>query len=202
VNAGAALLARRPGVLPGAEQLIAEARAFCVQAGRAPCRLQLCLSLDEQLAYLYLWGESLQSFLPPLGIAGGWSEMSRLEMLSSHAGASAGQAAPYHYVVATDVEPGWEQDFNDWYDQEHLPGLAAVPGNAGACRLRNLDTGPRYHACYSLLSPQALESAAWLAVRHTPWSDRVRPHFINTQRAMFRVLLEETAAAGARAAKV
>ena len=200
MNAGAALLARRPGALPGAAQLTAEARAFRAQASRAPGRLQLCCSLDGQLAYLYLWGESLQSFSQPsTWAAAGWSEASRLEMLASHAGASAAQAAAYHYVVATDVEPGWDLEFNDWYDKEHLPGLASVPGNVRASRLRNLDAGPRYHACYDLLAPQVLASPAWLAVRHTAWSDRVRPHFVNTQRAMFRVLLEEGAAAGAPA---
>lgn len=202
MNAGAALLARRSGALPSAGQLIAEARAFRAQASRAPCRLQLCCSLDGQLAYLYLWGESLQLFTPPPTAAvAAWSWVSRLKLLSSQAGASAGQAGAYHYVVATDVEPGWDPDFNDWYDKEHLPGLAAVPGNVRASRLRNLDAGLRYHACYDLLAPQVLESPAWLAVRHTAWSDRVRPHFVNTQRAMFRVLLEETAA-GAQAAKV
>jgi len=192
VNAVAALLARRSGALPGAEQLISEARAFRAQASRAPCRLQLCCALDEKLAYLYLWGESLQSFSPSPAAGAGWSMASRLEMLASRAGASAGQAALYHYVVATDVEPGWEGEFNDWYDKEHLAGLAAVPGSVRASRLRNLDAGPRYHACYDLVSARVLESPAWLAVRHTAWSDRVRPHFVNTQRAMFRVLLEET----------
>ncbi len=202
MDPGAALLARRSGALPGAEQLIAEARAFRAQASRAPCRLQLCCSLDGQLAYLYLWGESLRSFSsPPTSTATAWTGVSRLELLSSQAGASAGRVAAYHYVVATDVESGWDQEFNDWYDKEHLPGLATVPGNVRASRLRNLDAGPRYHACYDLLAPEVLERAAWLAVRHTAWSDRVRPHFVNTQRAMFRVLLEEFAA-GAQAAKV
>jgi hypothetical protein len=190
VNAGAALLAYRSGALPGAAQLVKAARAFAAQACRAPCRLELCLSVDENLACLYLWGESLGSFAR--GARGAeWPDVQRLEMLASRAGASAGQAAPFHYVVATDVQAGWEQEFNDWYDKEHLPGLAAVPGNALACRLRNLDGGPRYHACYRLASPQVMEHPAWLAVRHTAWSGRVRPRFENTERLMFRVLAEE-----------
>jgi hypothetical protein len=200
VKTGAALLARRSGALPGAEQLIAEARAFAAQASRAPCRLQLCLALDEPLAYLYLWGESPGSFSPPG--AAPWTDVARLEVLSSRAGASASEPASIHYVVATDVEPGWEKEFNDWYEYEHLAGLAAVPGCVLASRLRNLDAGPRYHACYDLVSPQVLEHPAWLAVRHTAWSDRVRPQFVNTRRAMFRVPLQETATAGAHAAKV
>jgi len=30
-------------------------------------------------------------------------------------------------------------------------------------------------------------STAWLAVRATPWSDRVRLRFVNTKRTMFRI---------------
>jgi hypothetical protein len=201
VRIGAALLARSRGALPAVGQLLQDARAFAAQACRARSRLELCLSLAGDLAFAYLWAESLHSFAQ-VAPAAGWASVQRLELLSSHAGASAGQAAPWHYVVATDVEPGWEQEFNDWYDTEHLPGLAAVPGSALACRLRNLDDGPRYHACYRLASPQAMEHPAWLAVRHTAWSDRVRPRLRNTERLMFRVLAEETAAGGAQAAQV
>jgi len=32
----------------------------------------------------------------------------------------------------------------------------------------------------------AFNSAPWLAVRGTPWSSRVRPHFIHTRRTMYR----------------
>jgi hypothetical protein len=197
VKTGAALLARRSGALPGVEQLLAEARALAAQACRAPCRIELCLSTEGSLASVYLWGESLSAFAPVAPVAG-WSGVQRLAMLASRPGASAGQAAPWRYVVATDVEPAWEQEFNDWYDTEHLPGLAGVPGNALACRLRNLGGGPRYHACYRLASPQVMEHPAWLAVRHTAWSDRVRPRFRNTERLMFRVVAEEGVAAIAK----
>ncbi len=54
-------------------------------------------------------------------------------------GASAGLPAPFHYVVETDVLPEHEAEFNRWYDDEHLPGLAAVPGTARASRYRNPD---------------------------------------------------------------
>ena len=48
-----------------------------------------------------------------------------------------------------------EEEFNAWYREEHLPGLAAVPGTVGAYRfLRPVGRSPRYVACYDLLSPQ------------------------------------------------
>ena len=109
----------------------------------------------------------------------------RLDSGLELAGASAGKPASHHYVVETDVLPDHEADFNAWYDQEHLPGLAAVPGTVRAARYVSPDGAPRHYACYDLESPQVLGSPPWLAVRETAWSARVRPTFRNTKRTMF-----------------
>ena len=122
--------------------------------------------------------EALQSRWPQSAVV-------RLDPGLALDGASAGQRAPYHYVVETDVMPEHEADFNAWYDQEHLPGLAAVPGTIKAARYVNLGATPRYYACYDLESLQTLGSPPWLAVRETAWSARVRPTFRNTKRTMF-----------------
>ncbi|OVZ55561.1 hypothetical protein CDO44_25565 [Pigmentiphaga sp. NML080357] len=103
-------------------------------------------------------------------------------------GQAAGMPAPWLYMVETDVTPQAEEDFDRWYDQEHLPGLAAVPGTVRARRYVAADASPRYIACYDLASRETFGSPAWLAVRATAWSDRVRPHFINTKRTMFRAV--------------
>ncbi|MCZ4316498.1 hypothetical protein O4H66_24105 [Comamonadaceae bacterium G21597-S1] len=111
----------------------------------------------------------------------------QLHMVQELVGASAGQAATFHYVVETDMPPEHAQQLTDWYAQEHLPGLAAVPGAVRAARYLCLDgVVPRSFACYDLTTPDALQSAAWLAVRHTAWSSRVRPLFRNPMRTMFR----------------
>jgi hypothetical protein len=128
--------------------------------------------------------QSLQAF------ADGEIEVSRLAPNKVFAGASFGQDSPHHYVVRTDVQPGGEDELLRWYDEEHMPGLASVPGTAVARRLVSLDAAPRYYACYDLTSPDALTSAPWLAVRATPWSDRVRPTFRNTRRIMYRRLIK------------
>lgn len=110
---------------------------------------------------------------------------SALQPLLSLAGAAAGQHAGFHYVVETDIPAEVEQDFNDWYEQEHMPGLARVSGTIATRRFRRVNGQPVYVACYDLVSPAALEHPDWLAVRYTPWSDRIRPHFRNTRRMMF-----------------
>jgi len=112
----------------------------------------------------------------------GWTRLSCLQELS---GASAMEQAQYHYVVETNVLAGDEAEFNAWYEQEHLPGLAQVPGTVRARRFV-LDSGAsRYLACYDLTTPDCLSDPAWLAVRHTDWSSRVRPSLFNTVRTMF-----------------
>ena len=88
-------------------------------------------------------------------------------------------------MVETDVREESEADLNDWYDREHLPGLAAVPGTVRAMRFLNAHGHPRYHACYDLIRRETLGSPPWLRVRGTAWSDRVRPAFYNTKRTMF-----------------
>lgn len=111
----------------------------------------------------------------------------RLMRLRDIPGAAAGSPPQWHYVVATDVRPVAEKEFNAWYEEEHLPGLAAVPGTARAGRYRVVEgPGPRYHACYDLAQRDAFNSPAWLAVRGTPWADRVRPNFQNTRRTLYQ----------------
>jgi len=114
----------------------------------------------------------------------------RLRPVFDTAGASRKEAPVFHYVVETDVAPAHEADLNAWYDAEHMPGLAACLGSVRARRFRNPDGSPRYHSCYDLVRTETLGSEPWLAVRHTAWSDRVRPHFRNTKRTMFRRMFE------------
>ena len=81
---------------------------------------------------------------------------------------------------AMNVTPEAEADFNAWYDQEHLPALAAVPGTLMARRFKAQGTTGgthRYVALYHLTSPDVPRGTAWKAAANSPWTDRVRPHF-------------------------
>src|SRR3546814_2828927 len=70
--------------------------------------------------------------------------------------------APWHYIVETDIAPQAEQDFNDWYGNEHLPGLAAVPGTVSARRYLARPAQPKYYASYDLETLETFGSASWL----------------------------------------
>ncbi len=118
-------------------------------------------------------------------LTGHTAQVSRLREALRREGASFGEAPGVHYVVETDTDEGWETEIFRWYDEEHMPGLATVPGCILARRLLNLDHGPRSFASYDLVNRETLGSPPWLAVRGTAWSDICRPHFVNTLRTMF-----------------
>src|ERR1700755_70000 len=45
-------------------------------------------------------------------------------------------------VNAMNVDPAHEDEFNEWYDNEHIPSLAAVPGTLCARRFRGAKGTP------------------------------------------------------------
>jgi len=140
--------------------------------------------LSLQLPGLQL---ALQAALQAHGSPGG-AMLDCLVLKASFNGASQSLDAHCHYVVETDSSPGWEDELFRWYDLEHMPRLAAVQGCIRAQRFVNAGRGPRSYACYDLATSETVTTEPWLAVRRTPWSDRVRAQFRNTRRTMFRPL--------------
>ena len=79
-------------------------------------------------------------------------------------------------LVLVDPAPSLEEELNAWYDTEHLPERAALPGFETALRFTSLGDGPRYAALYDLTDLDVLRSAGYLAVsgdRFSPWTKRV-----------------------------
>lgn len=98
-------------------------------------------------------------------------------------------------LVLVDPAPTIEEELNDWYDLEHLPERAALPGVETARRYTSLGDGPRYAAIYDLASLDVLQSEGYLAVsgaNFSPWTVRVmsRAHPV-------RLVAQQTAASGA-----
>ena len=95
---------------------------------------------------------------------------------------------------AMNVAPEAEDDFNAWYDEEHLPALIAVPGTLSARRYRSAVEGAdvrRYVAIYHLETPDVTRSDAWKTAVDTPWSARVRLHFQDHLRILTKRYVRE-----------
>jgi len=79
-------------------------------------------------------------------------------------------------LTMTEPPPAMEEEFNAWYDTEHLPERLAIPGFRSAQRwLADVAPGGgKYLATYELASPAVLESPAYLARYSgaTPWTQR------------------------------
>ena len=102
------------------------------------------------------------------------------------------ESAPWALFVGIDIEPAWDEEFNDWYDTEHLPLLTAVPGvvrsrryvrTAGSAGCREL---ARYVTVFDLTDPGAPESDNWHAGVSTPWCRRI----FRLRRLMWRSVFE------------
>jgi hypothetical protein len=81
-----------------------------------------------------------------------------------------------------------ETAFNAWYDTEHIPALARVPGVLSARRFRAAySSGPRYVALYHLASPEVVAGEAWKqASGSTPMPERIRPQISDRLRLVCR----------------
>ncbi len=90
---------------------------------------------------------------------------------------------------AMNVAPEAEAEFDAWYDEEHIPALAAVPGTLAARRYVSAEAGGgerRRLALYHLETPEVAASEAWRAAIDTQWSARVRPLFRDRIRILAR----------------
>jgi len=82
------------------------------------------------------------------------------------------------------IDPEHESEFNDWYDQEHIPSLSTVPGTLCARRYRDAQGSRRYLAIYHLANTDVPATDAWKRAAHTPWTERMRPRFRNHLRIL------------------
>jgi hypothetical protein len=81
------------------------------------------------------------------------------------------------FMIGMNVVTEHENEFNEWYNTEHIPALGAVPGVLSARRYRGTGGTQRYVALYHLNSPEVVRSAEWKKAADTPWTRKMRPHF-------------------------
>lgn len=88
-------------------------------------------------------------------------------------------------AIWTDVEPGHEDDFNRWYDREHMQERVAIPGFRYARRFKCVEGLPRrYLALYTTsdIGVFATEAYRHAFANQSEWSRRNFARMIGTQR--------------------
>jgi len=87
------------------------------------------------------------------------------------------------FLVYTDlVDPKYEEEFNAWYNTEHLPELLTLPGFLDAARYVATKGGPKYLAVYEITSVAALQSPEFSRRKRTPWENRMSPRATGKNR--------------------
>ena len=82
------------------------------------------------------------------------------------------------FMVYVDIDAQHVQEFNKWYNEEHLPELLSVPGILSAARYEAVKGGPQYLACYELESVAVMQTPAFTNRPRTPWGQKVSPSVI------------------------
>ncbi|MGK0172914.1 MAG: hypothetical protein ACI9W2_004658 [Gammaproteobacteria bacterium] len=86
------------------------------------------------------------------------------------------EQAPGLLLVMMEIAPEHEEDFNRWYDEEHVPERMSIPGFVRARRFRALEGTPKYLALYELENVDALDTDLyrhWTGAGQTEWTKRV-----------------------------
>ncbi len=105
-------------------------------------------------------------------------------------GPSSREGAPYVLTVRVDVSPEKEDEFNAWYNEDHIPALVKVEGVRSAKRYRAVEGTPKYLAVYELESPEIPKSEAWAKARDFGRTSLIWPYLQNLQRNVGKLLFQ------------
>ncbi len=85
-------------------------------------------------------------------------------------------------MVFVDVPAEVDDEFNRWYDEEHIAERLSIPGVLSAARYVAVKGGPKYLACYELDEPEAYFSDIWQHHLNNPteWTKRMSPEKVGT----------------------
>lgn len=93
-------------------------------------------------------------------------------------------------AVWTDADPENEDDFNEWYNREHMFERVGVPDFHRARRYLTVSGAPKYFAYYVTDDAAVMASEPYLARLNdpSPWTTRNVARFLNTNRSACNLL--------------
>jgi hypothetical protein len=90
--------------------------------------------------------------------------------------------------VRTDVAPEMEEEFNRWYNEEHIPRLLKVPGVLWGKRGMNTGEGQKYIAVYEHESIEVQRTPTYREAMETDWTHKIRPFLRNFKREIYELI--------------
>lgn len=91
-------------------------------------------------------------------------------------------------MAMMEPRPELEEDFNRWYNEQHIPERMSVPGFLSARRFRAIEGSPRYLALYDLASPDVLQTPEylhWLEQGESSWTKRTLARLLELRRNVY-----------------
>jgi hypothetical protein len=87
-------------------------------------------------------------------------------------------------MVIVEVDPADEDEFNRWYDDEHIPEKRAAEGFRSARRFVAPEGG-RYLALYEIDDPAAVTSEAYMTQPVTDWTKAIMQKWRQWDRSVW-----------------
>ena len=87
--------------------------------------------------------------------------------------------------VAMNSADGNEEEFHSWYEEDHLPRFANVPGVLLGRRFRSPGSPREYLAVYWLASIEVVNDPRWRAAADTEWTRTMRAKTFDRDRINF-----------------
>jgi len=100
----------------------------------------------------------------------------------SNSGPDHADARGWLQVIFIQVGEEHEDEFNEWYDREHIERLRAVPELRSVHRYRSAVAPWTYMAVWNVDAPDVLVGPLWRQRAETPWTRRVRRFMRNRVR--------------------
>ncbi|OYU89542.1 MAG: hypothetical protein CFE29_10660 [Bradyrhizobiaceae bacterium PARB1] len=102
-------------------------------------------------------------------------------------------------MTSMDIDPAHEQEFNQWYDREHLAERVAIEGFLEARRYVAVNAAPKYLGLYSTKTFDVLDSDAYrkALANQTAWSLANIGRFKNMLRSVARITVSRGQGRGA-----
>ena len=87
------------------------------------------------------------------------------------------------FLVWSEVPADKDENFNRWYNDEHLADLVAIPGVLNAARYEAVSGSPKYLAAYELTNPEVRDTPEYEEhlIKPSEWSNRVNLQGIATR---------------------
>jgi hypothetical protein len=102
-------------------------------------------------------------------------------------------------MTSMDIDASHEQEFNQWYDREHLAERVAIEGFNEALRYVAVNARPKYLGLYSTATFDVLDSDAYRTAlaNQTKWSLTNIGRFQNMLRSVARITVSRGQGRGA-----